>query len=955
MRSTSPVSVIGTAPSYLSRLEIAAGPFPVEKSARSSIVPGKMTVSQRLHERCACGAARSPFSLAGTERQYERSRPYRIEHLFVDLVLDFDTKSVRGRAVLDFQRVAPQPSLLHVDAIGFELESVRVDDGGGLKPASFSYDGEVIALEGLPERGQLRIDYKATPKRGLYFLAPDEHVKNRPVQAWTQCQDEDARHFIPCVDKPHVKMTSEVSATVPAGFTVLSNGELLSAETRGKTPWTYRFKLEQPHPSYLLTLVVGHFDVVEDRPARLGEREVPIKYLVPVGMAQTAARSLGETPRMVELFSKRFGVPFPWQRYSQVVVHDFIFGGMENTTATTLYEHVLLDERAALDISSCDLVAHELGHQWFGDYVTCRDWSHAWLNEGFATFCEHLEREDRLGRDEYEYAIAGDTDTYLSEAGSRYQRPIVCRDYAEPIDLFDRHLYEKGGLVLHMLRRELSDPVFFEGVERYLKRHAFGIVETNDLMRAFEEVSGRSLERFFDQWVYRPGHPELTVKVSYDDGLLTVAIKQTQKTGETAVFSLLAEVEVQHPDGRRTRHEKRVTEAQDAITLPLDERPLYVGFDPEQRVISKLTFEAPGDMLRHQLADGSNAHLRWSVTEALAKKHDPTTVKALRESVSREGEAWMVRAEAARALGKLRSDDALQALLTSIGTSHPKVRRAVASALGAFKKPAAAKALHDLLKSEGSYLVVADAARSLGRTRQAGALETLKSVVDQPSWADVIRTGALDGMAALRDEAALDTVVKRTRYGVPTRGRRAAVRALASLGEGRKTREQLEDLLDDPDPHFKIDVITALSSLGDVKSRGPLRRALDGELDGRVSRRLREALRDMADAPGQEKKRVNDELESVKDELAELKQRLAKLEARKTVKDRPKDEDKVKDPETKNAAEPGPRPAPKPRATASAPPTRQKKAPPKPAASSKAVKKPAAPAKPPPKKRKGKR
>jgi len=887
-----------------------------------------MTVSQRLHERCGCGAAKSTFSLAGTERKYERSRPYRIEHLFIDLTLDFETKSVRGRAVLDFQRVSPNESGLLVDATGFELESVRVDDGSGLKPASYSYDGEVLTLEGLPERGQLRIDYKATPKRGLYFLAPDEQVKHRPVQAWTQCQDEDARHFIPCVDKPHVKMTTELQATVPAGFQVLSNGERISAETRGKAPWTYRFKLDQPHPSYLLTLVVGHFDVVEDRTVTLGERQVPISYLVPVGQAGSAARSLGETPRMLEFFSKRFGVDFPWQRYSQVVVSDFIFGGMENTTATTLYEHVLLDERAALDISSTDLVAHELAHQWFGDYVTCRDWSHAWLNEGFATFCEHLEREQRLGRDEYDYGVAGDVDTYLSEAGGRYQRPIVCRDYAEPIDLFDRHLYEKGGLVLHMLRRELTDAVFFEGVQRYLKRHAFGIVETTDLMRAFEEVSGRSLERFFDHWVYRPGHPELSVKVSYDDGLLSVALKQAQKPGDVALFALPIEIEVMHNDGTRTRHHKLVTEAHDVLTLPLDKRPLHVGFDPEQRVISKLTFEAPGDMLRHQLMEGSNALLRWTAADALSKKNDPASVKALGVTLAQDNEAWMVRVEAARALGKVRSDDAFEALMASLDTSHPKVRRAVVAGLGAFKKPAAAKALQDLLSNEPSYLVSADAARALGRTRQPGALETLKSLVDQASWADVIRAGALDGMASLRDEGALDVVAKRTRYGIPTRGRRAAVHALASLGEGRKTREQLEDLLDDKDPHFKIDVVAALSALGDGKSRGAMRRALDRELDGRVSRRLREALRDLGDSPTQDKKRVNDELESVRDELIELKNRLAKLEGRKTEKAKPAPEAK---PEAKPVAKTKPAPpakvAPAPKAPAKKAPAPAKKAP----------------------------
>jgi aminopeptidase N len=846
-----------------------------------------MTASQRLHERCACGAARGPFSLAGTERKYERSRPYRIEHLFIDLSLDFEAKSVRGRAVLDFQRSAPEACSLQVDAIGFQLDSVRVDDGSGLKPAKYSYDGETISLEDLPERGQLRIDYKATPKRGLYFLAPDEQVKHRPVQAWTQCQDEDARHFIPCVDKPHVKATTELSATVPAGFQVLSNGELIGSETRGKTPWTYRFKLDQPHPSYLLTLVVGHFDVVDDRAAQLGERQVPIRYLVPVGQAANAARSLGETPRMMEFFSRRFGVAYPWQRYSQVVVSDFIFGGMENTTATTLYEHVMLDDRAALDISSCDLVAHELAHQWFGDYVTCRDWSHAWLNEGFATFSEHLEREDRLGRDEYDYGVAGDLDSYLAEAGGRYQRPIVCRDYAEPIDLFDRHLYEKGGLVLHMLRRELTDSVFFEGVKRYLERHAFGIVETNDLMRALEEVSGRSLERFFDQWVYRPGHPELTVKVGYDDGLLVVSFKQAQKPGETPIFALPLEIEVVHSDGTRTRHQKQVTEAQDVLTLPLEKRPLHVGFDPEQRVVGKVSFEAPGDMLRHQLSEGSNALLRWTAADGLSKKNDPSSVKALSECLSNEGEPWMVRLEAARALGKIRSEEAFATLTEALETSHPKVRRAVAGALGGFKKPEASRALQALIEREPSYLVTADAARSLGRTRQSGALETLKAMVDRSSWADVIRAGALDGMAALRDDDALEIVQKRTRYGIPTRGRRAAVHALASLGEGKKTREQLEELLDDKDPHFKIDVVSALTTLGDGKSRGAMRRALDRELDGRVSRRLREALRDMSEGSTQERKRLNEELEVVKDELTELKNRLAKLEGRKSDKSKP--------------------------------------------------------------------
>src|SRR5260370_2530458 len=199
---------------------------------------------------------------------------------------------------------------------------------------------------------------------------------------------------------------------------------------------------------------------------------------------------------------------------------------MENTTATTMEECVLYDERAAIDITCDGSIAHELAHQWFGDFVTCRDWSHGWLNEGFATFFEHVDTEHHLGKDEYDYAIRGDLEAYLSEANGRYRRPIVCQDYEAPIDVFDRHLYEKGGLVLHMLRTMLGDDVFWRSVNAYLTKHARSIVETRDLMRALEDVSGRGLAQFFEQWVYRPGHPGLQGTVEHHQGAPSVAVNQ---------------------------------------------------------------------------------------------------------------------------------------------------------------------------------------------------------------------------------------------------------------------------------------------------------------------------------------------------------------------------------------------------------------------------------------------
>ncbi|HEX7671730.1 MAG TPA: M1 family aminopeptidase, partial [Polyangiaceae bacterium] len=731
-------------------------------------------------------------------------------------------------------------------------------------------------------------------------LAPDVHVKDRPLQVWSQCQDEDARHWFPCHDKPHEKMTTSVTARVPRGFTALSNGDLVSKETpaSGKS-WVYRFAMNDALPSYLVTLVVGEFDVVTDRAVSRGAAgaagsarkkarpDVPVQYYVPKGRKKDALRAFGETPRMIELFGRVTGVPFPWSRYSQVVVKDFIFGGMENTTATTLYEHVLFDERAALDVTSNDLIAHELAHQWFGDYVTCRDWSHAWLNEGFATFFEQVEREDRLGVDEYEYGIAGDQAAYLGEAGGRYQRAIVCRDYEEPIDLFDRHLYEKGALVLHMLRRELGDDAFWKGVNLYLTRHGGGVVETNDLVRAFEETSGRSLERFFDTWVYRPGHPVLKVQISWEKGLLDVRVKQSQKSGDVPLFAFPLEIEVGSKTagktagkaaGKTERHEKWMTSESDALVVSVPERPAWVGFDPNFRVVGAITIEAPADMLRAALASGTTARLRWKAARSLEKRTDPETISALGEALGKKTETWMVRSEAAKALGKIRGPDAFEALARNEKTAHPKVRRAVVTALGQFQTDESAAILGRAAQKDDSYLVGADAARALGETRRPVALRGLLAVLKQGSWADVKRAGALDGLAALRTEEAVPHVLTHTRYGHSTPARRSAVAALARLSDSRPVREHLEDLLEDEDPHFRISVVRALELLGDGRVRGALRRRLDRELDGRVARRIKETLRSLGQSPSAEHKRLTDELEQLRRDLGEMKTRLSKVE-----------------------------------------------------------------------------
>jgi aminopeptidase N len=828
-----------------------------------------------------------PFAFAGTKRVYERARPFNVNHIAIDLTLRVADKGFDAVTEVFFTRVDPKATSITLDAVAFDIESVEIAiNRGPYESATYVYEGKELKVDVdlAGTAAKVRVRYRATPRGGMYFLAPDEHVPTRPTQVWTQCQDEDARFIFPCIDKPHVKQTTELTAHVPAGWFVLSNGELVNdAEAQAKG--VFHWKMNEPHPSYLFTLVAGDFARVDDDADGL-----PIYYLARRDREADIRRTFARTPAMIRRFGELTGVKYPWNKYAQVVVDDFIFGGMENTTATTMYEHILLDERAALDISSDDLVAHELAHQWFGDLVTCRDWSHGWLNEGFATFMEHIDREGHLGRDEYDYSVRGDMETYVSEARGRYKRPIVCQDYEAPIDIFDRHLYEKGSCVLHMLRLELGDELFWKGVSLYLNRHMKGVVETRDLQRALEEISGRSLERFFEQWVFRAGHPELDIKIEHADGALTVTVKQTQQGAtapqnpsgaqdvSTPVFAFDLTLDIDTGD-RHYREVRAVDQASHVFTFACPKRPRFVIVDADQRVLSELTLTVPGDLLRAQLAHAPTTRGRMLAIDALSKLDDAPTTRALEATLGNDKEFWGTRAEAAHALGVVRSEAAYRVLARHVETKHPKARRAVVAALGKFRTAAAAELLKKRALSDESYLVQGEAARALGATRQPIAFDTLIDVIDRPAWADVIRVGAIDGLANLRDERAVPHVLARTRYGVSNRGRRAAIGALPKLASDRKTREVLEELLDQTDPYLRVEVARALGELGDVKARGALQRALDRDIDGRVRRRLREVLRDLGLHHKRESDKLRDELETMRTEHAELRARVAKIEA----------------------------------------------------------------------------
>lgn len=827
------------------------------------------------------------FSPPGTPLRYAPDRPFRVAHLRLQLDLDLEGKRLAGTATLRIEARRDELTTVALDAVELTIDAVAVD--GGTK-AAFDHDGKKLSIT-LPRplaRGaaiDVAVTYRATPRRGLYFIGPDATHPDRALQCWTQGQDDDSRFYFPCIDTPGEKAPMEIVATAPAANFVLANGDLRARDQLpdGRTRW--RYVLDFPHPPYLTSVVCGPFSQIAERAPATG---VDVFFFVAPGREADARRTFIRTPDMIDFFSQRIGVPYPHRRYSQITVPEFIFGGMENTSATTLTDLVLLDERAALDHDMDGLISHELAHQWWGDLLTCREWSEAWLNEGFATYFEYVWREHRKGRDEADLELRSDAEAYLAES-RRYQRPIVSRRYDEPIHLFDGHTYDKGGRVMHMIRHVLGDEAFWRAIRHYATTHARKSVDTRDWTRAVEEVTGRNLESFLERWVARAGHPELDCAWEWDDerreGRLRVRQKQAI-SDDAPPFQLDVGVRF---EVKGELHDTVVAlrEAAHVFTFPLPARPTQVIFDPGDVVLKTMKMEKPRPLWRRQLAAAALGIDRVLAAGALADAADAEDVAALTRAL--QGDAfWGVRAAAARALGRSRRQDALDQLLAARTEAHPRIRRAVAAGLGEYRgDPRAAECLAAWVRAgDPSLFVEGEAALALGKIRAPGSLELLREATGRPSFQDTIRTRALEGIGAGGDEAAFTVLRETWRPGGPFQSRKALVAAVAEAAYGttstRAAREFLEARLADPDFRVRGEVAAGLARLGDAQAIGAIERALAAELDGRARRRMREAAAELREGtrPSEQIARLQDEVERLRSETTKLRERQDRLDAR---------------------------------------------------------------------------
>jgi aminopeptidase N len=824
------------------------------------------------------------FALPGSSLRYGPDKSVDVLHIHLDLTPDVEKAVLDGICTTTVRALDEAVSVVELDAIDMSISSVEREG----KAQKFTHRDKklVISLEpplASEQETTFSVRYCVRrPRAGLFFIQPSSEYPEKIPHLWTQSQDENARYWFPCFDYPHEKQTTSAKIDVPKGQFALSNGALIERRDEGSRT-IFQYRQDVPHSTYLITLVVGPFVEVEQTGA-----SVPVYYYVLPGRNADGERSFGNTPKMMQVFEEKLGFAYPYARYSQIAVTDFIFGGMENTSATTQTDRTLHDERAHLDFSSDPLVSHELAHQWFGDLLTCRDWSHAWLNEGFATYFEAVFREVDLGYDEYLYDIFGCVERYLHEDADRYRRPIVCNQFKDPIELFDRHLYEKGGAVLHMLRGELGEGRFWRSIRRYVRDNAQRSVETIDLVRAIEQSTGRNLRAFFDQWVFRAGHPQLNVAASYDSkrGAATVIIEQKQPVDEN-LPPYIFDVDVAFAPGLSIKDERRirvhVERVYEAVTVPLEFEPELVRFDPGAFILADVTYRFGVDFAAATLAADPDVIARIRAARELAKQPSTTAHESLARAFQRE-KFWGVLAEAAQALGATLAPWARDILVQAVHHDHPKVRRAVATALGSYKDARVAQALIDTAASDESYFVQAASLHSLGKTRDGRAFDILRTSIASKTWNSVVESGAALGLGELADERVTPLLVHAARFGSEEPLRRAALHALGRHGElveaqRRAVIDAITIALDDPMFLVQRAAIHAAEHMSDTRFLPTLDRLSVLALDGRIRRdateaamRIRESqkvpaqvthLRTDVDALREEQRKIQEKIEAL--------------------------------------------------------------------------------------------
>jgi aminopeptidase N len=831
-------------------------------------------------EWCAC--KRHVTLMEATEvtsktRTYARDREIDVKHLRLDLTPDFEKRTLAGIATLTFAPIANPLRTLKLDAVGLNIlaleSSVPVETWDvGKEAITISFAAAIAA----GSEAWVKVTYRAEPKMGWYYRTEAMGYPKGDDHFWTQGEPEEHRNWFPGYDFPNERFTSEVICRVPKGMTVVSNGRLLEERQEGNLS-LFHWSQEQEHVNYLISVIGGYFNKLVST-----HGDLPLAFLTPPSEFPEAANSFRDTAAILAFLEEEIGVQYPWAKYYNVCVADFVAGGMENTSITTLTTNTLFSADSENLRTSHRLDAHEITHQWFGDLVTCKDWSHLWLNEGFATYYTHLYDEHKLGTDQMRFRLYLDALDILKNTD---EKPVVWRGFKSPKEQFDYRSYPKGAWVLHMLRSQLGSDLYRKCIRTYLERHRNGNVVTDDLVSVLEEVSGKSWDQFFDQWIYHGGEPILKVEYSWDQDRkqAKLSIKQTQKISDQVLLFDFP-LPVRFVDSKEGVHDfqVRIHEAAADFYFTLPEAPKIVRIDPEVTVLAGIEFSLPDAMLHAQLVYANDMMGRLIAANTLGGRTDKRSVELL-GTVIAEDPYYAVRTEAAIALGKTHTPEALATLISVRKQDDARVRQEVVYAIASVYSESAFSALREVIAEEKNPDILTVALFGLGKFPQTEARGMLLAALNQPSYRHRISATAIEALQTRGDtsvvEPLLDYLEKNvSRFTTDDFG--SGLKALASLSRDRDAdlREEvrlfLAHYLTDPREKIRLSAIAALGSLRDLKSLGALNTYVDsGNSESPEFKAAEEAIKIIHG-----EKKQTEELTDLREELLKLKNKIETMD-----------------------------------------------------------------------------
>ena len=773
---------------------------------------------------------------------------YNVLHYQIQIEPNELEESLQASVKIKFVSLSDTLRQVAFHARNLKIQRVEHLSAAPAQPLSFSHDSQLLTLHfpepiSISDTVTVSIQYFAMPEAGVYFRSPSKPAHGFISQIYSCSEPENARNWFPCFDAPCDKASSEMIVTVDSSYQVVSNGALMDTRwdsvSRKKTVhWLQR----APHSTYLMCFVAGPYLLRHSE-----DQNIPLSYFYYPSQQSHAMLTFKHTPRMIGVLGRLFQTPYPWEKYAQIVVHNFDVAGMENTSATFLTDKCIFDHRMHHELNRDDLIVHELAHQWFGNLVTCRDWDNLWINEGFATYAEALYFAETLGPDAAAYHLEQDRMKYLDAANVSGNIPIVYDGYSSEMEMFNSFVYHKGAWVLHMLRFVVGDRIFFSSLKQFLAEYAFSNATVANFQRVVERVSQNDLSWFFKQWLFESGHPifEVTHNWSRADSTVSLIVRQKQTSfvsSNAQPFRMPVNLEIQS-DSDTLLKQVIVSQPIDTFRIHCPRRPRLVRFDKGSWLLKELDFKKSNDEFCYQLLHDSDVIGRLRAIEGLESAVDERAVAAALSEAVLTDSFWGIRIRAAKALEKGNRLIIAETFRKGCTDPNALVRRACVQGLAGYRDSRYAPQLKKIIASDSGYSVVTDALDALAATGDTAAFEIATAILRDADSHEILKIGALHAFGTLKSARSIPTVIAYADISHPKKLRHEALNTLRKFAFKQTQIETfLIQIIHDPDESIAVKAITILGEIHSRRALPILREYARNSTNGRIRRRAQRAV-----------------------------------------------------------------------------------------------------------------